>query len=105
MGRLGTVRQLTQEQQSTIDRCIRAHRYLDLDAIVMTLKDMEVTLARSTLHRYVSQLRRKDSLCALPDEGTIVTLVERGTGEVRIVKTAASAVALAAMIEALAIQS
>ena len=44
------------------------------------------------------KLREKDATLATPEEGTIVTIVERGSGEVRLVKTAASAEAIATLI-------
>ena len=51
-----------------------------------------------TPNRYRLKLREKDATLATPEEGTIVTIVERGSGEVRLVKTAASAEAIATLI-------
>lgn len=67
--------------------------------MVAALADQGINIHRSTLHRYVADLRESDALCALPDEGTIVTIVERGTGQVNVVKTAATGQAVASLIE------
>lgn len=99
MGRLSLGRRLEAETRGIVDRCIRANQYQDLLGIVAELAGQGITIPRSTLHRYVTALREADALCALPDEGTIVTIVERGTGQVRVVKTAATGLAVAALIE------
>lgn len=84
----------------TVDRIIRAYRYLDLDGIVEELEEQGISLARSSVHRYLVDLRERDSMCAQPAEDTIVTIVERSTGVVRVIKTAATAEALVSLIEA-----
>jgi hypothetical protein len=101
MGRASKVDQLLPEQQSVVDRCIRAYRYRDLDFLLADLKEQGFVMSRSALHRYVSRLQKRDSLCASPEEGTIVTIVERGTGAVRVLKTAATGQAVAALIAGL----
>lgn len=99
MGRTSVVRRLPLETQAVVERCIRAHSYGSLDVIVDELTGLGVKLSRSSLHRHAKALRDKDGLCALPEEGTIVTIVERGTGEVRVVKTSASGAAVSELLE------
>ncbi|MBD3893910.1 hypothetical protein [Hydrogenophaga sp.] len=55
-------------------------------------------MSRSSLHWYVFALKEKDVNLASPEQGTIVTIVERSTGEVRLVKSAASAESIATLI-------
>jgi len=89
---------LPEAERIAIDRSIREHRYMLLDEIVADLTAQGITVGRSSLHRYVVKLREKDATLATPEEGTIVTIVERSSGEVRLVKTAASAEAIATLI-------
>jgi hypothetical protein len=98
MGRLLKIEMLPEHERIAIDRCIREHRYMVLDDIVADLAAHGVTVGRSSLHRYMVKLREKDATLAAPEEGTIVTMVERATGEVRLVKSAASADAIATLI-------
>lgn len=86
MGRHCSIQALGTAKISIVDQVIRDHGYIQLDDIVGELAQREIKLARSTLHRYLRELRQRDLLCATPEEGTIVTIVERATGEVRVVK-------------------
>ncbi len=81
-----------------VNRIIREHRYVNLAQVQDQLEKDGLSVKKSTLHRYVVQLRERDALCARPEEDTIVTIVERSTGEVRVVKTAISAEAVAALL-------
>lgn len=99
MGNHFSISRLPAEQQALVNKSIRSNRYRDLDIIMDELSDLGVGgFSRSALHRYLCVLREKDALCAQPEDGTIVTIVERGTGEVRVVKTSASGEAVAALI-------
>lgn len=99
MARSSNISNLPTEDQARVDECIRAHRYANLDFIMVATREMGLTgFSRSALARYVNSLKERDSLHANPVEGTIVTIVERGTGEVRVVKTSASGLAIAALI-------
>ena len=98
MGRASKIDLLTPGQQLTMDRCVRAYRYRDLDGLLEDLKAQGIEMSRSALHRYVVKLQQRDALCAGPEEGTIVTIVERGSGSVRVLKTAATGQAVAALI-------
>lgn len=98
MGRNTKIEQGSEHERIAIDRCIREHRYMGLDDMVADLAAQGVSVNRSSLHRYMLKLREKDAKLATPEEGTIVTIVERATGQVRLVKTAASADAIATLI-------
>lgn len=102
MGRLSVVHRLEATTRAIVDRCIRSNQYQDVAGMMGELAAQGINIHRSTLHRYVAALRESDALCALPDEGTIVTIVERGTGQVRVVKTAATGQAVSALIEKIA---
>jgi arginine repressor len=98
MGRPTKIEQGPDQERIAIDRSIREHRYIGLDDIVADLTEQGITVTRSALHRYLVKLREKDSTLATPEEGTIVTIVERGTGDVRTVKSSASGAAIQEMI-------
>lgn len=98
MGRLTGIELLPEHEKMAVDRCIREHRYTGLDDMVSELAEQGIKVNRSSLHRYLLKLRDKDATLATPEEGTIVTIVERATGEVRLVKSAASADAIATLI-------
>lgn len=71
---------------------------MGLDDMVTDLAAQGISVNRSSLYRYMLKLREKDATLATPEEGTIVTIIERATGEVRLVKSAASADAIATLI-------
>jgi hypothetical protein len=98
MGRNTKIESGPEHERMAIDRCIREHRYMGLDDMVFDLAAQGITVNRSSLHRYMLKLRDRDSTLAAPEEGTIVTIIERSTGEVRLVKSAASAEAIATLI-------
>lgn len=98
MGRHTKIEQGPEHERIAIDRCIREHRFMGIEGMVADLKAQGLSVNRSSLHRYMLKLREKDSTLATPEEGTIVTIVERATGEVRLVKSKASADAIATLI-------
>lgn len=99
MGRISIIKRLDLSSRSIVDRVIRAHAYLDVDKIVAELEAEGIEIARSSLHRYLVGLRERDALCAQPLEDTVITIVERSTGVVRVIKTSATADALIRLIE------
>ncbi len=100
MGRRSSIEKLSPEVRTAVIDCIRAHRHFTLDEIIFTLEERGFTeVSRSSLHRFLPSLDKKDALCANPDEGTIVTIVERGSGEVRTVKSSASGLAIDELIK------
>ena len=99
MGRRCTFNTLPADQRTALQDCVRAHRHLTLNEILAVLEERGFKgIFRSTLHRYIQQLNRKDVLYANPTEGTIITIIERGTGEVRTVKSSAARAAIEEMI-------
>ncbi len=100
MGRRHTVSSLPADKQTAVLDCIRAYRYLTLDGMLAELEKHGLAgiISRSALHRFLPELDKRDALRANPDEGTIITIVERGTGEVRTVKSSASGAAIEEMI-------
>ena len=98
MGRVLKIATRPEHERIAIDRTIREHNYLVLDNILSDLEGQGIKVSRSSLHRYVFALKEKDINLASPEQGTIVTIVERATGEVRLVKSAASAESIATLI-------
>ena len=72
---------------------------MDVDRIVEDLENEGIKLARSTVYRHMVILRERDAMTAQPEEDTVVTIVERSTGVVRVLKSSATAESLAALIE------
>jgi hypothetical protein len=67
---------------------LRANRHRSLDQIKAALSEqVGIDASRSAVHRATTKLDAYDRQNAAADEGTIVTIVERATGEVRVVKT------------------
>jgi len=99
MGRIHTVNYLSPQQHATVDSCIRKHRFCNLDGILSELRESGIELARSSLHRYLRDMRSKDSLHTGTTDNTIVTIVERASGTTKTVSTGATAAAVVAMIE------
>jgi hypothetical protein len=85
-----------------VHQIIRSHRYIGLDAILAdVLKAGVGDISRSALGRYVPALKQRDSLKATPEEDTVITVVERRTGQVRVVRIGAPADLVVAQIEKL----
>lgn len=101
MGRMCKIDQLPVEQGLVVKNVVRKHRYNQVDAMRAELDGLNITVSRSALHRFVLKLKHSDALCANPDEETIVTIVERSSGEVRVIKTSAKAEIVAAVISSL----
>jgi hypothetical protein len=99
MGNVSKIAKLDLQLQMQINDCIRAHSYIQIDVILRALKELGFEgIHRSNLHCYIVKLKAQDALTANPNEGTVITIVERATGEVRVIKSSASAVAIASMI-------
>ena len=102
MGRRNSIDKLPPKVRSAVIDCIRAHRHFTLDEIILALEERGfMDVSRSSLHRFLPRLDKNDALLANPEEGTIVTIVERGSGEVRTVNSSASGLAIATLIKEL----
>lgn len=102
MGRRSSIEKLAPEIRTAVIDCIRAHRHRTLDEIASSLNERGfIGISRSSIHRYLPGLDQRDALCANPNEGTIVLIIERGSGEVRTVKSSASGLAIATLIQKL----
>ena len=99
MGRTSTAKRLTPAAQHALNLAIRGSRYIDLEQVRTKLQGSGITLSRSSLYRYAAKLRERDAMTATPDEGTVVTIVERPSGLVQVVKTSMPAEAVAALIQ------
>ena len=105
MGRRAKIDKLPPELHTAAIDCIRAHRHLTINEIVRVFEERGFPkISRSAIQRFLPGLDKKDALCANPNEGTIVMIVERGTGEVRTVKSSASGLAIEAMIKKLTLR-
>lgn len=99
MGRTSTAKRLTPTDQQALNLAIRASSYVDLDKVRAQLQGGGITLSRSSLYRYAAKLRERDAMTATPEEGTVVTIVERPSGFVQVVKTSMHGDAVAALIQ------
>lgn len=99
MGRHHSIELLPLKQQSAVNNIIRAHRYLGLSDILAGIEAQGIEgMSRSALGRYVPKLKAQDCIKSAPEEDTIVTIVERVTGKVLVVKTGVAADLIAANI-------
>ena len=98
MGRLSEIDKLPEEHRCIAEACIRQHRYGQIDKVVEILAEQGISVARSSVHRHGRKLSECDMMCASPEEGTVVTIVERQSGAVRVVNTQANAEAVATLI-------
>ncbi|TXI16583.1 MAG: DUF3486 family protein [Roseateles sp.] len=98
MGRLQTFQLLTAEQNAAADTIIRAHRYMQIAVVRQKLADAGFVIGRSTLHRYMRQLKQRDLGCMPADARTLVTIVDRAAGHVVALATTASPEEVASLI-------
>lgn len=100
MGRTSACLYLTSEYQESVRTVIRSQQYVILDLMMASLQERGIKgISRSSLHRNGCQLKEADALCASTGKGTVVTNVERGSGEVRVMKTSALGLSIATMLE------
>ncbi len=101
MGRVSTFKYLTPEQHAIADACIRRYRYARIDAILEELQAADIKISRSALGRYMKQLGESDGMLMETNDATVVTIVDRASGNVMVLKTAVNWSALASYIRAL----
>ena len=102
MGHRFSIDKMEPQRRAMAINCIRANRHFSLVEIISCLRELGITeVSKSSLHRYLPTLDRKDALCASPNEGTVITIVERGTGEVFTLASSASGRIIAEMVKGL----
>lgn len=101
MGRVSTFKYLTPEQHAVADACIRRYRYARIDAVLEELQAVGIKISRSALGRYMKQLGERDGMLMDSSDATVVTIVDRASGNVMVLKTAVNWSALASYIQAL----
>jgi hypothetical protein len=101
MGRVSHVHYLSPEDQTVVDACIRHHKYVRIDVIRSELLKREINISRSALHRYMVRLQENDGFMMDSSDATIVTIMERSTGRVVVVKTPVKPDALVAHLQTL----
>lgn len=90
---------LSPPEHEIVVRSIRAHRYAQVNLIAEDIKAAGIEkISRSAIGRYVARVRARDEQTAQPDQNTIVTVVQRSTGTVQVIKTSASAETVMAQI-------
>ncbi len=66
----------------------QANRHATLSSLkVILAEQMGLEISRSAIHRNLREMDATGQTMARPEESTVVTIVGRTTGEVRIVKT------------------
>lgn len=99
MGRKSTFESQEPQKQASILAFIRANRHLGIDDIRAGLLESEgFDMARSTLHRTITKINARDQLLARADEQTVVTVVDRVSGDVRVIKTCVPGALIDALI-------
>lgn len=101
MGRASFVNYLSPNEQVFVDSSIRRYRYTRIDAINFELQEQGINVSRSALWRYMTKLQMADGFRMDSSDSTIVTIMERDTGHVVVVKTSVRPDALLAHIQAL----
>lgn len=92
MGRIHNIDQLPAAQHDTVLRCIRAHRYINVRSILADIKNQGVNgITSSSLSRYIERVKKADHHLAVPDGDTVITVLQRSTGSVQVIKTGTSA--------------
>lgn len=99
MGRIFSIHYLEPEQHAKVDACLRRHRFANLDAMLAELQADGISISRSALHRYARDLKARDVEQVGTADNTVVVIMERASGTVRTITTAASGAAIAALIE------
>ncbi|ART47586.1 MULTISPECIES: DUF3486 family protein [Acidovorax] len=99
MGRKSAFKSLEPEKQAKALALMRAHRHKSIDDIRAALIDSEdLDISRSAVHRMLSKLNARDQMLASAEEHTVVTVVDRITGEVVVIKTAVPASLIESLI-------
>lgn len=101
MPRASTIGQLSLSEIELVNKLIRASRYRSMNTTLEALRKEGIDVSRSALGRYALSLKRDDGLMASPADNTIITIVERNSGKIRVVKTSAPADAIASHLESL----
>ena len=100
MARRSAFNYLTPEQNAAADACIRQYRYARLDEIVEALEAQGIVMTRSAVGRYMKKLRERDGMLMDATDATVVTIVDRASGNVIVLKTALGGSELASRIQA-----
>ncbi|MCY1557702.1 hypothetical protein D9M68_945740 [compost metagenome] len=74
---------------------------MQIDVVREELKELGISISRSALGRYMKKLGELDGFLMGTNDATIVTIMERSTGHVAVVKSPFRADALLAHIQAL----
>lgn len=99
MTRRSFVDALAADKQVAAVALLRANRHLSLDQVKEALeKELGIQASRSAVHRFLVKLAAYDRRRAAKNEDTIITIVERTTGEVRIISTSLPASTVEALI-------
>ena len=88
MGRRSVFDMLHTARRAQALAIVQANRHASLSELKAILADeMGLKISRSAIHRNLRKTDASGQTMARPDESTVVTIVGRSTGEVRIVKT------------------
>lgn len=102
MGRASSIRSLPVDLRQRAEALIRQHDYAQIDHVLARLVAEGVSISRSGLHRYAQQLKERDGLYAGNPDRTVVVLMDRATGNVTTLTSAAEASVVAQAISKLA---
>lgn len=102
MGRLSSIQRLTPDVRVKFDALLSAHPHFTLDQLMSLLAENNLDVcSRSALGRYLAAENGRRSFPPLDDDETVITIIERRSGEVRVLRTPVSATLVAAAVEKL----
>lgn len=102
MGRLTSIQKLPPEIRAKVDALLNAHPHFTLNQLMELLSENDLNVcSRSALSRYLTAECGRRSMLPLREDETVITIIERKTGEVRVLKTPVSAALVAAAVDKL----
>lgn len=86
MGRKSAFESLEPEKQAKALALVRAHRHKSIDDVRALMEAEGIDMARSSLHRAMTKINARDQLLVRAEEQSVITVVDRISGEVRVIK-------------------
>lgn len=87
MGRKTAFELLTPDLHAKALAHLRANPHRSLDELQVALLEDGIDISRSALHRAAIKVKANDKLMATAEDQTVITIVDRVSGEVRVIKT------------------
>jgi hypothetical protein len=82
MGRISKIKYFSAEQKKQIDALIRTYEYGRIDHVLGLLKEQDIHMSRTGLHRYMVQLKQSHGTASDIHYNTIVLIINQDSGHV-----------------------